>query len=58
MTSPVAIRVNGKDFILTDVNEQRVKDRLYRLYLPETLVTEWVGGELSNELMLKDVFNQ
>ena len=55
---PCMLVVNGREFILTDVNEQRIKKELYKLYKPETLVEEVVDGIIVNTLMLKDVFSQ
>jgi len=55
---PCMLVVNGKEYILTDVNEKRVKDKLYKLYKPDTLVEEVVDGITVNTLMLKDVFSQ
>ena len=55
---PCMLVVNGREFILTDNNEQRVKKELYKLYKPETLVEEWVGGEYSNTIELEYIFNK
>ena len=55
---PCMLVVQGREFILTDVNEQRIKKELYKLYKPETLVEEVVDGIIVNTLMLKDVFSQ
>jgi len=55
---PCMLVVNGREFILTDNNEQRVKKELYKLYKPETLVEEWVGGICINTLELRDIFQE
>ena len=54
---PCMLVVNGREFILTDVNEKRVRDKLYKLYKPETLVEEWVDGECVNVNTLEYIFN-
>ena len=56
--APVALKVNGKEYILTDVNEQRVKKELYKRYKSDTLVEEVVDGEKINELELQDIFTK
>ena len=50
--------VQGREFILTDVNEQRIKKELYKLYKPETLVEEVVDGIIINILELRDIFQE
>ena len=54
---PCMLVVNGREFILTDVNEKRVRDKLYKLYKPETPVEEWVDGECVNVNTLEYIFN-
>jgi len=56
-TAPVVLRINNIDYPLNDVNEKRLKQRLYKKYSPDTLVEEWVDGNLINTLELRDVFN-
>jgi len=55
---PCMLVVNDKEYILTDVNEKRVREKLYKLYKPDTLVEEWVDGEYKNTLELRDIFNE
>jgi len=55
---PCMLVVQGREFILTDNNEQRIKEKLYKLYSPETLVQEWVDGECINTLELRDIFQE
>ena len=55
---PCMLVVDGKEYILTDVNERRVKSRLYELYEPDQEIEEWVDGQYSTTLQLQDIFNQ
>ena len=55
---PCMLVVNGKEYPLNDVNEKRVRDKLYKLYKPETLVEEWVDGICINTLELRDIFQE
>jgi len=55
---PCMLVVNGREFILTDVNENRVKEKLYKLYRPDQIVEEWIDGKKINELELRDIFNK
>jgi len=55
---PCMLVVNGKEYILTDVNEKRVRERMYKLYKPDTIVEEVVDGECINKLELRDIFNE
>ena len=55
-TPPVVLRVGNTDFILNDVNEQRVKQRLYAKYKPDTLVQEIVDSVIINTIKLRDIF--
>jgi len=54
---PCMLVVNGREYPLNDVNEKRVRDKLYKLYKPETLVEEWVDGECVNVNTLEYIFN-
>jgi len=55
---PCMLVVNGREFILTDVNENRVKEKLYKLYRPDQIVEEWIDGKKINELELQDIFTK
>ena len=55
---PCMLVVNGREFILTDVNEHRVKEKLYKLYRPDQIVEEWIDGKKINELELQDIFTK
>jgi len=55
---PCMLVVNGKEYPLTDVNERRVRQRLYELYPPNQIVEEWIDGECINKLELRDIFNE
>lgn len=55
---PCMLVVNGREFILTDNNEKRVRDKLYKLYSPDTIIEEWVDGNFSTKLELRDIFNE
>ena len=55
--SPVALKVNGKEWILNSANERRVKERMHQQYTPEQIVEVWVDGNKDNELELQDIFN-
>ena len=54
---PCMLVVNGKEYILNKVNKERVKEKMYKLYTPETLVEEWVDGNKVNEIELQYIFN-
>ena len=54
---PSCLVVNGKAYILTDDNEDRVACRLHKLYKPTQIVEEWIDGNKINELELQDIFN-
>ena len=56
-TAPVVLRINNIDYPLNDVNEKRLKQRLYKKYSLDTLVEEWVDGNLINTLELRDIFS-
>ena len=55
--APVSLKINGTEYPLTDCNEKRVKRRLLEKYKPNTVVEEWVMGELSRTATLVDIFN-
>ena len=55
---PCMLVVNGKEYPLNDVNEKRVRDKLYKLYSPETIVQEVVDGICINTLELRDIFQE
>jgi hypothetical protein len=55
---PCMIVAGDREFILNDSNENRVREKLYKLYTPDTIVQEWVDGHCVNEIAVKDLFNQ
>lgn len=54
---PSCLVVNGKAYILTCDNEDRVARRLHKLYKPDQIVEEWVDGNKVDEIELQDIFN-
>jgi len=54
---PSCLVVNGKAYILTCDNEDRVARRLHKLYKPTQIVEEWVDGECVNVNTLEYIFN-
>lgn len=54
---PTCLVVNGKAYILTCDNEDRVARRMHKLHKPDQIVEEWIDGEKVNEIELQDIFN-
>jgi hypothetical protein len=50
--------IEGKEYILTYNNEDRLARRLHALYPPDQIVEEWVDGRKVDEIRLIDIFNK
>ena len=50
--------IEGKEFILTCDNADRLARRLHALYTPDQIVEEWVDGRKIDEIKLIDIFNK
>jgi hypothetical protein len=55
---PCMLVIEGKEYILTCDNEDRLARRLHALYPPDQIVEEWVDGRKVDELKLQDIFNK
>jgi len=53
----VALLIGNTRYPVTPKGEKKLKERLFAKYPADTLVEEWVDGNLINTLELRDVFN-